>query len=145
MPPPGGIASWAGLRELGRGGCGQGGSPPGAPGLVPPPSPSRRPEPGSGDLRGGSAEEELALLTDRRGMSSGGSRQVTRRRSSSSPGRGSDFQPPPWEQRRAPLAREEGGAEAEVAAWVWAWEGRCRDWGASWQVSPLSSLPQEPS
>lgn len=105
-------------------------SPPQGPGVAlrarPPPSPPAPPAPprapSSGGPRGGSAaSEEHRLLADRRGMSSGGSRHVTRRRSSSSPSRGSNFQPPPWEQRRAPLAppagaggcgRGPGGAEA---------------------------------
>lgn len=76
-------------------------SPPGgrgvAPRIQPLPSPSTPPAtlPSS---------SERPLLADRRGMSSGGSRHVTRRRSSSSPSRGSNFQPQPWEQRRAALA-----------------------------------------
>lgn len=76
-------------------------SPPGgrgvAPRIQPLPSPSTPPAtlPSS---------SERPLLADRRGMSSGGSRHVTRRRSNSSPSRGSNFQPQPWEQRRAPLA-----------------------------------------
>lgn len=76
-------------------------SPPGgrgvAPRIQPLPSPSTPPA----TLLSSS---ERPLLADRRGMSSGGSRHVTRRRSSSSPSRGSNFQPQPWEQRRAALA-----------------------------------------
>lgn len=76
-------------------------SPPGgrgvAPRIQPLPSPSTPPA----TLLSSS---ERPLLADRRGMSSGGSRHVTRRRSSSSPSRGSNFQPLPWEQRRAALA-----------------------------------------
>lgn len=74
-----------------------------------PPVPRRPPPPSSGGPRGSSAEsEERRLLAERRGMSSGGSRHVTRRRSSSSPSRGSNFQPLPWEQRRAALAPPAG-------------------------------------
>lgn len=81
-------------------------SPPGGPGValrgrLPPFPPV---PPSSGGPWGASASEERPLLADRRGMSSGGSRHVTRRRSSSSPSRGSNFQPQPWEQRRAALA-----------------------------------------
>lgn len=83
-------------------------SPPGgrgvAPRIQPLPSPSAPPA----TLPPSSSERPL--LADRRGMSSGGSRHVTRRRSSSSPSRGSNFQPQPWEQRRAALAPPGRGA-----------------------------------
>lgn len=89
---------------------GQGRSPPGGTGVAPPSTtatPAPPSAPSSRDPRGGSvASEERPLLADKRGMSSGGSRHVMRRRSSSSPSRGSNFQPPPWEQRRAHLHRQ---------------------------------------
>lgn len=108
------LGPW-GSKRVSLGGCGAGRaglgrSPPGGPGVAPrarpPPSPTATPAPPSALSSGGPwvgsvASEERPLLADRRGMSSGGSRHVMRRRSSSSPKRGSNFQPLPWEQRRA--------------------------------------------
>lgn len=112
-----------------EGGAGRGRSPPGGPGAAPPPSPAAPPAPPSAPSSGGpgggsAASEERPLLADRRGMSSGGSRHVTRRRSSSSPSSGSNFQPAPWEQRRARWHRRRAGARAGPAGW------RRRDGGA---------------
>lgn len=140
QPDHRGLRLDAGGKRARLAGCGVGArraspSPPGglgvAPRARPPPSPPAPPSAlSSGGPRGGSPSEERPLLADRRGMSSGGSRHVTRRRSSSSPSRGSNFQLPPWEQRRAALAPPAGAGGS----------GRGRGGAEASDVSPSSAL-----